>query len=35
MYLLDLVSYLEEKYIDENCINYLAKVLNTIIRVKN
>jgi hypothetical protein len=33
-YLIELLSYLELKEPNENCINYLVKVFNTLIRVK-
>lgn len=34
MYLLDILDYLDQKECDENCVNYLSKVLATVIRVK-
>ena len=29
-----MLDYLNQKERDENCVNYLSKVLNTVIRVK-
>lgn len=34
VYLLDMLGYLDDKFLDENCINYICKVLTTLIRVK-
>lgn len=34
VYLLDLLDYLNQNERDENCVNYLSKVLNTVIRTK-